>query len=205
MAEDTDRVKRLVAFKAKLEKKVEDLASELKEQQTMLETVNALLLEKGFRHAAMPKQQPPQVEAVQEEKPAVEPAVMPASEPSMEGSSNVALELKTVSGELLANFTVIDDSIRVVPAEDKAFDVNTPPFMHFLVDRVLTKMQERDAELVKGGQLIPERIFCYNIVREGDIIREIVVKNADAERQRELRSSIRWTLEKMHEKTKGQG
>jgi hypothetical protein len=77
--------------------------------------------------------------------------------------------------------------------------------MHFLVDRVLTKMQERDAELVKGGQLVPESIFCYNIVREGDIIREIVVKNADAERQRELRSSIRWTLEKMHEKTRGQG
>lgn len=202
MTEDPERVKRLVAFKTKLEKRIEDLTSELKEQQTMLETVNALLLEKGFRHATMPKQPQP-IETPQEEKATVEPAMMP--QPAIEESTTGPLELKTVAGELLANFYVIDDSIRVVPAEDKVFDVNTPPFMHFLVDRVLTKMQERDSELVKGGQLTPERIFCYNIVREGDIIREIVVKNADAERQRELRSSIRWTLEKMHEKTKGQG
>jgi hypothetical protein len=66
-------------------------------------------------------------------------------------------------------------------------------------------MQERDSELVRAGQLAPEKIFCYNIVRDGDLIREIVVKNADPDRLRELKSSIRWTLEKMYEKMKSQG
>jgi hypothetical protein len=65
-------------------------------------------------------------------------------------------------------------------------------------------MQERDSELVRTGQLAPDKIFCYNIVREGNIIREIVVKNVDSERMRELKSSIRWTLEKMYEKMKAQ-
>jgi hypothetical protein len=65
-------------------------------------------------------------------------------------------------------------------------------------------MQERDSELVKAGQLTPEKIFCYNIVRDGDAIHEITVKNADSERLRELKSSIRWTLEKMYEKMKAQ-
>jgi hypothetical protein len=92
----------------------------------------------------------------------------------------------------------------MVPAEDKTFDINTPPFTQFLVERVLTKMQERDNELIRNGQLDPDRIFSYNIVREGDVIREIVIRNVDGDRLRELKSSIRWTLEKMHEKMKSQ-
>jgi hypothetical protein len=65
-------------------------------------------------------------------------------------------------------------------------------------------MQERDSELARAGQLSPDKILCYNIVREGDIIREIDIKNTDPERLKELKSSIRWTLEKMYEKMKTQ-
>jgi hypothetical protein len=45
-------------------------------------------------------------------------------------------------------------------------------------------------------------MFAYNIMREGDLIREIVIKNVDDDRLKELKSSIRWTLEKMYEKMK---
>jgi hypothetical protein len=55
---------------------------------------------------------------------------------------------------------------------------------------------------VRRGQLTPDKMFAYNIVREGDLLREIVIRNADEERLRELKSSIRWTLEKMYEKTR---
>jgi hypothetical protein len=65
-------------------------------------------------------------------------------------------------------------------------------------------MQERDNELVRTGQLGADRIFSYNIVREGDVIREIVIRNVDADRLRELKSSMRWTLEKMYEKMRSQ-
>jgi hypothetical protein len=72
------------------------------------------------------------------------------------------------------------------------------------VERVLAKMQEKDSELARTGQLTPDKIFCYNIVKEGDSVREIAIRNFDAERLRELKSSIRWTLEKMYEKMKDQ-
>ena len=42
----------------------------------------------------------------------------------------------------------------------------------------------------------------YEIITEGDLLREIVIKNVDGDRLKELRSSIRWTLEKMYEKSK---
>jgi di/tripeptidase len=65
-------------------------------------------------------------------------------------------------------------------------------------------MQERDSELVRAGQLEPDLVFSYNIVREGDAINEIVIRNFDDDRLRELKSSIRWTFEKMYEKMKSQ-
>jgi len=45
-------------------------------------------------------------------------------------------------------------------------------------------------------------MFSYNIVQEGELIREIIIKNVDEERLKELKSSIRWTFEKMYEKMK---
>jgi hypothetical protein len=112
------------------------------------------------------------------------------------------IPLKTVTGESLATLYIDQDSLRIVLAEDKNFNINTPPFTQFLVERVLAKMQEKDSELARTGQLTTDKIFSYNIVQEGDTIHEMVIKNFDANRLRELKSSIRWTLEKMYEKTK---
>jgi len=181
MSEEAEKIKKLVAFKKKLEKHVGKLESELKELQTMLEAVNSILLEKGFKRAEITK-----VPTAMEALPPVE--------------YKDIIPLKTVTGELLANLYVGEDSLRIVPAEDKNFDINTPPFTQFLVERVLAKMQEKDSELARTGQLTPDKIFSYNIVREGDTVREVLIRNFDADRLRELKSSIRWTLEKMYEK-----
>lgn len=195
MSQENDRIRRLVDFKRNLEKKIADSESELKDLQTMLETVNSILLEKGFRHVEIPKE-PAQV-SLSKEVAAPEPEfVLPQPASEAEG----VIPLKTVTGELLANIYTSEDSLKMIPAEDKNFDVNTPPFTQFLVERVLMKMQERDSELARAEQLAPEKIFSYNIVREGDTLRELAIKNVDTDRLKELKSSIRWTLEKMHEK-----
>ena len=188
MSQDSEKLKALVAFKKRLEKRKDELDSEINELNTMLETVNSILLEKGFRRGDMKEVAPPTQAAVEE------PPLQPASE--TEG----VIPLKTMNDEPLAIIYVSKDSLHVLPDDSKSFSVNTPPFNPFLVERVLAKMREKDDELVKMGQLAPYRMFAYDIVCEGDLIREIVIKNADAERLRELRSSIRWTLEKMYEK-----
>jgi hypothetical protein len=201
MSEGSEKLKKLVAFKKSLEQKVGNLETELKDLQSMLEAVNSILLEKGFKHAEVTKEptQPQTLSSKTESAPEYE--VHPPL-PSAE-QEGVTL-LKSVTGELLASIFTSENSLRIVPAEDKTFDINTPPFTQFLVERVLTKMQERDNELIRNGQLDPDRIFSYNIVREGDVIREIVIRNVDGDRLRELKSSIRWTLEKMHEKMRSQ-
>jgi len=200
MSQDSEKIKRIVAFKKKLEKRVEELESEMKELQATLEAVNAILLEKGFKRAEIVKA--PEMETTPLKGEVIaEPEHVPP-QPSEEHEN--VIPLKAVTGELLATLYVDEASLRVIPAGDKNFNVNTPPFTPFLVERVLAKMQEKDSELARAGQLTPEKIFSYSIIREGDIIREIIIKHADQDRLRELKSSIRWTLEKMYEKMKSE-
>ena len=199
MPEDAEKIKRLIAFKKRLENEIEKMSSDLKDSQAMLETINSVLLEKGFKRLEA-TESPTRTEAVPPRESVNEEPSIPQSHVEFES----ATPLKTMAGELLATLCVSKDSLRVVPTEGKDFDINTPPFMQFLVERVLLKMQERDSELARAGQLSPDKVFCYSIAREGDIIREIVINNSDSDRLRELKSSIRWTLEKMCEKMKSQ-
>jgi hypothetical protein len=92
--------------------------------------------------------------------------------------------------------------VHVVPAGDKRFDINTPPFTQFLIERVLLKMQGKDDELSATGKINPDHVFSYDVTQENNILREIVIRNIDSDRLKELKSSIRWTLEKMYEKMK---
>ena len=191
---DSEKMKALVAFKQRLEKRLEELEAETKELTATLETVNSMLLEKGFKRgdikevAQAPKEVPPSAE---------ERVAAPVPQ-----EPEIVIPLRTLNEEPLAIIYVDKDSLHVLPDESKSFSVNTPPFSHFLVERILAKMQEKDNELVRMGQLTPDKMFAYNIVREGDLIREIVIRNVDEERLKELKSSIRWTLEKMYEKMK---
>jgi hypothetical protein len=198
MSQDADKIKRLIEFREKIGKKIERVEAELKDLKATLETVNSILIEKGFRGADTTKQE-----------------LEPRAETTVKWTTNEPMDqfqesrppenvvpLKTASGELMAVLYLTDNSLRALPAADKNFDVNTPPFTQFLVERVLMKMQERDNELIRTGQLAPEHALTYSIIKEDDILREICVNNIDIERLRELKSSIRWTLEKMFEKTK---
>ena len=199
MSQDSERLKALVNFKKKLENRIEELTSELEESQGVLEAVNSILLEKGFKRGDLKEVKPPETEepptvhvTVEEEEPAAPQHVEPES----------VIPLKTMDDVPLAIIYVDKEALHVLPDETKKFNVNTPPFQPFLVERVLAKMQEKDSELVRMGELAADKMFAFNIMREGDLIREIVIRNFDDDRLKELRSSIRWTLEKMYEKTK---
>jgi hypothetical protein len=192
----------MVALKQRLEKRVARMDTEMKELQATLDAVNSILLEKGFRRGSIKDAETEPKEAnahAEEAKPEAAP-IKPKSVGYQGGEPDNVIPLKTITDESLAIIYIEKDSIHVLPDESKHFSVNTPPFSNFLVERVLAKMQDKDSELVRLKQLTPDKIFSYNIVREGEFIREIVIRNVDEERFKELKSSIRWTLEKMYEK-----
>lgn len=193
-------MKSMIAFKKRLEEQLEKLNAETKEVQATLDTVNTILLEKGFKRGDI--KEAPEAPAPKEvilpiqEAEASKPAAQHTPEPES------VIPLRTMNDDPLAIIYFDKQSMHVLPDESKHFSVNTPPFANFLVEKVFVKMQEKDNELARMGQLTPDKMFSYNIVREGDLIREIIIKNVDDERLKELKSSIRWTFEKMYEKMK---
>jgi len=210
LAQDQEKIKSLITFKKRMEEQLEKLTAESKEVQAALDTVNAILLEKGFRRGdikeiseasvpkevGLPKQEPESPKVVVHSSEASKPVA-----PHMLEQETV-IPLKTMADEPLALIIFDKLGMHVMPDESKNFSVNTPPFTNFLVEKVFAKMEEKDSELVRTKQLPADKMFSYNIFREGDLIKEIMIRNVDEERLKELKSSIRWTFEKMYEKMK---
>ena len=210
MALDPEKMKMLIAFKKRLENQLEALNVETKEVQATLDIVNTMLLEKGFKRGDIKEVSSlnlPKEVALPKQEQTYEIPIDTRLAPSTTGivssqdRENV-LPLKTMNDETLALICFDKEVIHVLPDESKHFSTNIPPFQNFLVEKVLAKMKEKDTELVRNNQLEANNAFTYDIVKEEDLIREIVIHNVDDERLKELKSSIRWTLEKMYEKMK---
>ena len=205
LAQDPEKMKSMIAFKKRLEEQLDKLNAEAKEVQATLDTVNTILLEKGFKRLditevpAAPAPVPKEVILPKQEP---EPPKTVVATPQHAPEPESVIPLKTMNDEPLALIYFDKQAMHVMPDESKNFSVNTLPFGIFLVEKVFAKMQEKDNELVRLGQLKPEKMFSYTIIREGDLIKEITIKNVDEERLKELKSSIRWTFEKMYEKMK---
>ena len=210
MSLDPEKMKTLIAFKKRLENQLETLNIETKEAQAALDIVNTMLLEKGFKRGDLKEAQlqlnlPKEVLLPKQEThenpintlPA--PTLTVTSTASSQDRDNV-FSLKTMNDESLALICFNKEAMHVMPDESKQFNAKTPPFQNFLVEKVFAKMKEKDIELVRTNQLEANQAFTYEIVKEEDLIREIVIHNVDDERLKELKSSIRWTLEKMYEK-----
>lgn len=194
-----ENMKKIAELRTMLEERVTKMEKELDQWRVLLDLVNTTLLKEGFRKAEIAKAASPSVKLQPAEK-LVPPEAPTARQPSLQDEQ--AIPLKTVTGDMLANLHIGENSMQVVLAEDKQFDINTPPFRTFLLERVLAKMQEKDREAANEGKIAPDQILAYNIARDGDTIHEITIRNIQPDRSRELKSTIKWTLEKMYEKTK---
>jgi hypothetical protein len=208
LSQDPEKMKAMIAFKKRLEDQLERLDTETKEIQATLDVVNGILLQTGFKRGDVKDAAVQSATALKEVPlPKLAPEPVKPEAPLQAASAQpveqeTVIPLKTQAEEPLALMFFEKQQIHVMPDESKKFSVNTPPFSNFLVEKVFAKMQEKDKELVRLGQLSPDKMFSYNIVREGELIREIIIKNVDEERLKELKSSVRWTLEKMFEKMK---
>jgi len=196
-----NKIKKMAELRVLLEKRMKEMETELDGLRVLLDFLNTTLVEKGFKRAEILK--PTSTPTAEEEVlPPAPPSTRVEVTPPPVLEYEQAIPIKTATGELLASLYVSEDSMRVVFAEDKQFTVDVPPFMAFLVERVLAKMQEKDREAAGTGEIAPDKILSYSIVRDGDFLREITIRNIGADRARELKSTIRWTLEKMYEKMK---
>jgi hypothetical protein len=181
---DEEIIKNLMDLRGYLEKRIQELEDETGKLKALFKIIDEVIVTKSFRRAeAIPKTQ------TKIETPPVK--------------SWEEVPLKIASGMLLATMRVSEDEIRITPEDNLIFDVDTPPFQSFLINRVLEGMHESDRKASEEGGLPPDKILSYEIIKEDTIIKEIRIKQYGSEKRlREINSTSRWTLEKMYEKTK---
>jgi len=192
---EKEQIKKIAKLRANIEKKILELENQLDEQRTLLNLIDSTLVKQSFKRAEI--QKPAESEKVQ--KVAPKPSKPIPATPQRKGTP-----LKTITGDVLAELLSEKDGLHIVFPEDKKFDINTPPFTSFFVERVLAKMHEKDKQDVSSGKLDPDKVLSFDIKQDGNIMKEIIIKNIRSARVREIKSSIRWTLEKMYERMKQQ-
>lgn len=198
--EEKEQVKKIAKLRADLEQKIESLEEELETQKTLLSLIDSALVQQSFKRAEI--QKPVQTSTLQYAPPksVIKQSETPKAvqvKPQKKG-----ILLKTITGDVLSELLLEKDALRILFPVDKDFDINIPPFTSFFVERVLAKMLEKDKEDVNAGKLDPDKIISFNIIQDSNTLKEITIKNLRSERLRELKSSLRWTLEKMFERMK---
>lgn len=195
---DEEIIRKLMELRTYLDSKIRQLEDEQDKLKALFKIVDEVIISKSFRIAESAR--PTRAETVPE---VVTHQVIQAPPPRVEASSTAAEEIpmKTQGGLLLANIYISEVEARIVPAEGMAFTENTPPFQSFFVGRILESMKLRDQEDVKSGALPPNEAFEYEVIKQGEEIREIMIRNyRNQKRMREIMTTARWTLEKMNEK-----
>ncbi|MEJ2243880.1 MAG: hypothetical protein P8X87_05005 [Candidatus Bathyarchaeota archaeon] len=190
-----EQIKKVAKLRANIEKKIAELEAELDEQRTLLTLIDSTLVKQSFKRAEIQKPSP----AKRAQQAAPKPYKPEPVTPQRKGT-----QLKTITGDVLAELLSENDGLHIVFPADKNFDINTPPFTSFFVERVLAKMHEKDKEDITAGKLDPDKVLSFDIKQEGNIMKEILIKNIRSTRVREIKSSMRWTLEKMYERMKQQ-
>jgi len=123
-----------------------------------------------------------------------------------EPSGGQEIPLKASDGRLLAVMRVYEDRISIAPSGELGLRVSTPPFESFLVGRVFEGMRRADERRVERGELSPDEVFEYEVLRDGDLIRSIEIRNYGGERRlNEIKSAVKWTFERMYEKVSPTG
>lgn len=179
-------MKILADMKKELEKRIDELQKELDRTKLLLSLIDKALGEQSFIPASeLQKQVTPQAPTAE--------AVTVAPQPSEKEEVIVS---KT--GSELAKIYIGENTIRVVPSLE--FDDGIPPFKSFLISRVLDGMKSKDIE---SGKKESEALSYEVIKDEANNVKEIIIRNVDVNNERimrELRNSIKWTLERIKER-----
>ncbi|MBY8996452.1 MAG: hypothetical protein KGD60_01880 [Candidatus Thorarchaeota archaeon] len=99
----------------------------------------------------------------------------------------------------LATIEVIEQNLRVIPADHAVYNITRGAFARFFVQDILGKFQQEDRHRVENGEIEWDDAFDFEVKSDDKILDEVIVKNfGDESRVEEIQRTLRWTLEKIY-------
>jgi hypothetical protein len=125
------------------------------------------------------------------------------------GEQLQALETRPIKrmkdNSIIAQVEVSKEKIEIIPNESINFNLDTPPFKSFFINRILEGMKNKDKDKVKQGQLSETDIITFNTIQKENnenILKKIEIKNyRDKDRVNEIFNTVAWVFTRMLEKS----
>ncbi len=123
-----------------------------------------------------------------------------AAESEASGSESQTITLMNKAGDLeLGTIEIIEQSMRIIPAEHAIYDITRGAFARFFVERILGKFQQEDRHRVENGEIEWDEAFDFDVNAEDNILDEMIIRNfGDDARLKEIQNALRWALEKTY-------
>jgi hypothetical protein len=180
----------LLQIRTNLEEKIKTLETEITDCETAIKKIDDFIVKQGFRKLTLNS---PQAQKSEENL-----------ETSVEESlkdQQLQTSIKSKNGTTLGVLVIEDNVLRFQPSKEFEFMVDSPPFQSFFIERVLANMRKVDEEQAAKGELEYQEVLSFEVSDENGVITSINISNIlDDRRLREIRSSLRWTLDKMYDK-----
>ena len=113
------------------------------------------------------------------------------------------IPMKAPDNQIIANAHVTPDELVIIPSEEVSLDVETQPFKSFFLGRIIGNMESQDNSDVKNGKISQGSAISYMINKDGNRIREILIKNyRQKERADEIINTATWSFSRMMENSR---
>jgi len=180
----TPEIQMLLNIRTELGKEIDRLRDMIARLEQHIETLDAQIAKRSFTtaDAAIPArvESTPEPEGVEGE---------PQTIPLLNKAGT--LELGTIE--------IIDNSMRLIPAEHAIYDITRGAFARFFVERILGKFQQEDRHRVENGEIEWDDAFDFDVKSEDNILDEMIIRNfGDDARLKEIQNALRWALEKTY-------
>jgi hypothetical protein len=181
-----DQIREILELKEWLTDEVEKRRGEIERLKTNLAILDSVLKQSSFSKASSLKSNQEKSRVIMADK---ESSVIPIK--------------RTGDNLVIANAHVTEKEVMIVPSDDIKLDIETQPFKSFFLGRIIGGMETKDNLDVQNGKIDPESVINCIINKDGNMIREILIKNyRERERVNEIINTAAWSFSRMIENSK---
>jgi hypothetical protein len=200
----------LAEAKARLEKRLSELERELELLKLALSLIDEALAQKSFTKASelgreAARATVPQ-RVTQPAKPMEAGAVGKRVGIEDELKLGVKLSeevLKSKDGRELARLAVHEKGLVLEPLIEVPSD--SPPFLNFLIVKVLNEYRKGDERAARYGDVKPSEKLDFAVFEEAGYVKRLVVWNwREKKRLEDIQRAIKWTLNRVLERSQAQ-
>ena len=181
-------VRELLDLRTKLEEEIEKLRESIDRLEEFMQVLDATIGKASFATADSALGASDQA-----------PEILPAEAIDTTGEPRSILVMNKAGDLELATIEVIDQTLRIIPADHAVYNITRGAFAKFFLKDILGSFQEEDRVKAENKEIDWEDTFDFELKSDDNNLDEIVITNFGPEaRLEEIQRTLRWALDKIY-------